>query len=216
MANLTHPSYILLMQVKPGANDQARSFAATARRAQIVEATIETIAELGYGQTTFARIAERAGLSSTRLISYHFADKQELMGQIVGDLYTEIGVFVGQRMAAHRTAAAALDGYIHATIEYIAEHRTHMKALLGIFLSGALTTEPSGDELVTLLPAEQILIEGQRQGEFRSFDTAVMAASIQRSLDGIPLLLESRPDLDLALCARELATIYELATRRTM
>jgi AcrR family transcriptional regulator len=39
-----------------------RSFTAQARRAQIVRAAIETIAELGYGQASFARIAERAGL----------------------------------------------------------------------------------------------------------------------------------------------------------
>lgn len=34
------------------------------------------IAELGYAQASFARIAGRAGLSSTRLISYHFAGKR--------------------------------------------------------------------------------------------------------------------------------------------
>ncbi|MEP7024912.1 MAG: TetR family transcriptional regulator, partial [Actinomycetota bacterium] len=51
----------------------ARSVTAMARRSQIVTATIDVIAEVGFGQASFARIAERAGLSSTRLISYHFA-----------------------------------------------------------------------------------------------------------------------------------------------
>ena len=50
-----------------------RSFTEGARRAQIVQAAIETIAEAGFRHATFARIAERAGLSSTGLISYHFA-----------------------------------------------------------------------------------------------------------------------------------------------
>ncbi|MQA95092.1 MAG: TetR family transcriptional regulator [Streptosporangiales bacterium] len=45
------------MQVTP----DGPTFTTTARRAQIVAATIDTLAELGYGQTTFARIAERAG-----------------------------------------------------------------------------------------------------------------------------------------------------------
>ncbi len=40
------------------------------RRAQIV-----VLGEHGYGQTSFARIAKEAGLSGTRLISYHFAGK---------------------------------------------------------------------------------------------------------------------------------------------
>lgn len=43
---------------------------ATARQAQIVAATVNVIADVGYGKTSFARIAERAGLSSPRLISY--------------------------------------------------------------------------------------------------------------------------------------------------
>ena len=38
-----------------------------------MQAAIETIAQAGYRDATFARIAERAGLSSTGLISYHFA-----------------------------------------------------------------------------------------------------------------------------------------------
>jgi AcrR family transcriptional regulator len=204
------------MRVTHVEGDHDRSFTATARRAQIVAATIETIAELGYGQASFARIAQRAGLSSTRLISYHFAGKQELMEQVAGELFTEIGAFVAQRLAGQTTAAGALRAYIEANLDYIAEHRTQMKALLGIFLSGALSADPGVNELVSLLPVEQILSDGQRSGEFRPFDTTVIATSIQRSFDGIPLLLESRPDLDLASCARELVTMFDLATRRTV
>jgi hypothetical protein len=40
-----------------------------------------------------------------------------------------------------------------------------------------------------------------------------LATSIQRTIEGIPLLCESRPDLDLAARARELVTLFELATR---
>jgi AcrR family transcriptional regulator len=192
-----------------------RSFTANARRAQIIAATIETIAELGYGQASFARIAERAGLSSTRLISYHFAGKQELIEQIITEVYGQIGRFMAERLAGVTTAAGALRGYIEGTVDFIATHRTQMKALLGIFLAGALPYEPTGTELVTLAPVERILRDGQRAGEFRAFDTRVLAASIQRSLDGIPMLLESHPDLDLAVCADELATVYDLATRAT-
>ena len=50
-------------------------FTEHARRAQIVGAAVETIADLGYGQASFAQIARRAGPSSTGLISYHFAHK---------------------------------------------------------------------------------------------------------------------------------------------
>ena len=44
----------------------------------------EVLAELGYGATSFRRIADRAGLSSTGLISYHFKGKQELVDSVAG------------------------------------------------------------------------------------------------------------------------------------
>jgi hypothetical protein len=56
LVKITGMEHSLLVQVSE------RSFTAQARRAQIVRAAIETIAELGYGQASFARIAERAGL----------------------------------------------------------------------------------------------------------------------------------------------------------
>ena len=190
-----------------------RSFTATARRAQIVAATIETIAELGYAQTSFARIAERAGLSSTRLISYHFAGRQELIEQVVSEVSTEISEFMAVRLAGYTGAREMLHGYIEGYLEFIAGHRTQMKALLGIFLAGALQYDPESTELTVLNPIEQILRRGQESGEFRDFDTRVLAASVRRSVDGIPMLLEAHPDLDLDACAAELSTLFDLATR---
>jgi AcrR family transcriptional regulator len=201
------------MQITPADAGPEKSVTAQTRRAQIVAATIETIAELGYAQTSFARIAERAGLSSTRLISYHFAGKQELVGQVVAEVYNGMAEFMCRRLAEQTTAAGTLRAYIEGYVEFVATHRTQMKALLGIFLSGALSVQPGETELVTVQPVQQVLIDGQKNGEFRQFDPVVVAAAIQRSLDGVPMLIESRPDLDLAECGRELATVFELATR---
>ena len=188
-----------------------------ARRAQIVAATIATIAESGYPRTSFARIADRAGLSSTRLISYHFADKRELMAQVVADLYGDMGEFMSDRLSGEDTAPGALRAYIQGTIAYLAANRAQMKALLEIFLSGALTAE-TGDaaaDLVATNPVEQILRDGQTAGEFREFDPTIVAACIQRSLDAIPMLLQAQPDLDLDACAREVVTLFDLATAST-
>jgi len=41
----------------------------------------------------------------------------------------------------------------------------------------------------------------------------VMAAAIQRSIDGLPFLLQTRPELDLDLVADELAALFDHATR---
>src|ERR1700712_2676142 len=100
-----------------------RSVTAQARRAQIVAATVDVIAELGYGQTSFARIAERAGLSSTRLISYHFAGKDELITAVADDVIASIGDHLGRRLAAEVNAAGMLRAYIEGMVEFTAAHR---------------------------------------------------------------------------------------------
>lgn len=196
---------------------EERSVTAEARRSQIVGAAIEAIADLGYRQASFARIAERAGLSSTRLISYHFDGKDDLIRAVVADVYARIGGFMAQRMAGCRDAGAALRAYITGLVEFIAANRASMQALASIFLEHRFedggSSYDSSDERDVLGHVEAILRGGQQSGEFRAFDTFVMAAAIQRSIDGLPFLLRTRPDLDLDLVAGELATLFDHATR---
>jgi AcrR family transcriptional regulator len=190
----------------------ARTFTETARRAQIVQAAIETIADLGYARTSYAQIAKRAGLSSTGLISYHFAGKDELIEQVVTQVVGEISRFMADRVGARSNAAGRLRAYIEGNIEFIGSHRSQMKALLYIFLSGGLHYDGTTDHTVTS-HVEEILRQGQDGGEFRDFDRRVMATAIQRAIDGLPLLLESTPDLDLGAYANELVTLFDLGTR---
>ena len=177
-----------------------------------MQAAIETIAEAGYRGATFARIARQAGLSSTGLISYHFAGRDELIGEVVAKVIGDIGAFMAERMAGVSGPAAALRGYIEGNAAFTATHRAEMKALLEIFLNGGLPYDTSTEQ-AALSPVEEILRAGQRTGEFRAFDPTVMATLIQRAVDGLPFLLAARPDLDVAGYAAEVVTTFELATR---
>jgi AcrR family transcriptional regulator len=190
-----------------------RSVTAQARRAQILAATIGVIADEGYPQASFARIAERAELSSTRLISYHFASKDELMGAVVAQVLTEIGGDVGARVAAQSTAAGRLQAYIEGVVDYTAGHRSKMRALLQMVLSGGFPARTGADDAVPG-HVEAILRQGQAAGEFRDFDPRVMALAVQRAVEALPFALEAEPDLDCAAFGRELVTLFALATRR--
>lgn len=205
-------SYSLLMQVSSGGKAN-RSVTTNARRTQIVAATIEVIAEAGYAHTSFARIAERAGLSSTRLISYHFAGKDELIAAVAEDVMHSIGRFMAARIDAQPDAAAMLRAYIEGTAEFISAHRAPMKALLQILMGGGLNYDAATDRRA-VSPVEQILRQGQQDGVFRDFDPMVMATVVQRAVDGLPFLLESVPDLDCQRYASELVTLFELGTSR--
>lgn len=193
------------MQVKPV------SVTGAARRSQIIGATVAVIAEQGYDRASFARIAERAGISSTRLISYHFAGKSELMAAVASDVISSVGSWTGQAVHAEPTAAGQLRAYIEATVQFIDRHRDEMAALTGILLAGALDYS-ADDDGAAGAPLEEILRRGQAEGEFRSFDPLVMAAAIQRCVDGLPFLLQREPDLDCGRYAAELVTLFELGT----
>lgn len=215
-----------------------------ARRAQIVAATIDTLAELGYRRTSFAEIARRAGLSSTGMISYHFAGKAELMNEVLTEVYGGIGTYLAERVAAQPGPPEQLRAYLAGMVEYLDRNRAPMRALLEIFLNAATGTPaptPGGTAASTpggtagtgeggatgstsgsaagadrraLGFLEGILAEGQRRGDFRGFDVRVMAMTIQRSVDMLPFALAADPGLDLGLCARELTTLFDLGTRR--
>lgn len=186
----------------------------TARQSQIVDAAVQTIAEAGYARTSFAQIARRAGLSSTGLISYHFAGKDDLIAQVAATVLRRIGEFMTAVVGAETTPAGRLRAYITGTVEFIAGHRAEMKALLEIVLNGGLKYDAT-DARLALSPLEQILADGQRSGAFRDFDVRVVASAVQRSLEGVQLLLEAHPDLDPSAYAAELATVFDLGTRRS-
>jgi AcrR family transcriptional regulator len=177
----------------------------TARRAQIVEAAIDTIAAEGLAGTSFAKIARTAGLSSTGLISYHFASKRELMDEVARVVSEELAEVVGRRMHAADGPAAGLRAFIAATVEYAGTHHTRLRAAREIG-----HPEPP-DGLAELLRA------GQLYGEFRFFDVDLMTMAIRSVRDGVLARLAADPvvdpGLDLTAYADELGTIFELATR---
>ena len=73
------------------------------RRTQIIEAAIGQLAEHGDSGATFARIVEAGGLSSPGLISYHFADRAELLESV----YRYVAGL--RRAASDRSLAGATD-----------------------------------------------------------------------------------------------------------
>ncbi len=75
------------MKTKNSSSSQKElSFIEKARRAQIVEYAIETLAEVGYSQASLGQIAKRAKISKG-VISYHFTNKEELLEQVVTEYF---------------------------------------------------------------------------------------------------------------------------------
>jgi TetR/AcrR family fatty acid metabolism transcriptional regulator len=194
-----------------------RTFIETARRAQIIAAAIDTIAELGYGQASLARIAERAG-TSKGVICYHFAGKDELVRELVADVVVKGQAYMRPLVSAETTGAARLRSSIEANVAFMREHRNEMIAVAEIARNardadGNRSFDSSFVQAgVTALA--RMLAQCQETGEFRAdFDPAVMAAAIRAAIDAIPARLARDPGLDLDHYGRELANLFDAATR---
>jgi len=188
---------------------QARSsFIEEARRRQIVETAIRTIARRGYSHASLAEIAREAGISKG-VISYHFEGKDDLIEAILARLLREPAEFIKKRVDACDTALAKLQAYIRANFEFMQANRTGYVALVDLWESrdssrgrnqfNADAYEPSRRYLSRILEA------GQRQGEFRRLEPHTAASVIQASIDGVMLqwVFDERA-IDLDACREEI------------
>jgi TetR/AcrR family transcriptional regulator, fatty acid metabolism regulator protein len=199
------------------AGQTRRSFIEEARRAQIVGCAIDTIAELGYAQASLARIARRAGISKG-VIGYHFAGKDEVLAEVVTEVLSRAEAYMRQRIGGHPTGRETLRAYIESNLGFMSEYRSHVIAIAEIARNarradGSSSFDPAILDAATAGLA-QLLADYQKTGEFRAdFDPNVMAGAIRAAIDAVPRALARDPSLDVEHHARELAALFDLATR---
>ena len=172
---------------------------------------------LGYAQASLAQIARRANISKS-VITYHFTSKEELIEQVVTEIYTAAVQVVTPQIAAQPTATLMLQAYIRSAVEYIGTHRMQMMALMEIVLNfrtadGKLRYGGATEEWI-LTSLEALLRKGQQEGEFRPFDLRVMVVTIRRAIDAVAPLFATNPNLDTDSYAQELVTLFDRATRK--
>ena len=204
------------MQPGPGSAAE-RTFIETARRAQIVAAAIDTIAEVGYARASLGRIAERIGISRG-LISYHFAGKDELIKEIGLEVREQGRAYMIPRILAHSTGPEQLRAYIESNLEFIREHRNLLIAIVEIARNAVAADRQRSshsydiDEAVRALA--QLLSDFQQAGQFRSdFDPRAVAIAIRAAIDAAPPRLAFDPQFEIDSYMKEIVDAFELATR---
>ncbi|WP_197319025.1 TetR/AcrR family transcriptional regulator [Saccharomonospora sp. NB11] len=188
------------------------------RRAQIIDATVDVIAELGFAKASFARIIEKAGLSSTRMVSYHFADKQELMTATLMALIDHHDRYVSEHTITDAGRATLVRSFLEVEIAYLAAHPRQVLALKEIAANArGADGSPMFDLVMHDLRVGRLarqLTQGQREGQFAEFDPEIMARTIRHALDGLAQQLVADPNLDLDRYAAELTALFDRATAR--
>jgi TetR/AcrR family transcriptional regulator, fatty acid metabolism regulator protein len=194
-----------------------RTFIEQARRAQIVEHTIDVLAEYGHGKASLALIARHAGISKG-VISYHFNGKADLLDQVEIEVARSIEAAIAPQVEKQETARDMLFTFIRANLEYMRDHRSQLLAIIEIFYMRA-----SGEDRRPTYEAfeyepvfevlEEILRYGQETGEFGAFNTRVMSVAIWAGVEGMFTQWAAHPDLDLNEHTTELIALYDRATR---
>lgn len=193
-----------------------RSFIEEARRAQIVTAAIDTLAEMGYVKASLAQIAKRAGIS-TSLIPYHFKDKEDLMEQTVSEISSAWTAYVEDKVAAGATAREKLHIFIEANLAYMGTRPKHFLAMLEIVFNVRDADDSLRyvvhEEDPSIRPLEHLLAEGQQNGEFRQFNVHHMAIAIRGAIDQF-LGQMNKTDSELEHYTREITESFDRATQK--
>ncbi|MGA5704407.1 TetR family transcriptional regulator [Peterkaempfera bronchialis] len=205
------------MGTKRGGAHGGRTLTEEARRAQIVQAAIETVAELGYPYASFSRVAKRAGLSSTGMISYYFAGKSELIAEVMATIFRVAGEITVPRMERERTYRGKLRAYIESSFTFMERYPAHTMALIEIVIGSRFRDVAAMGPVEQAVASVDALVDclnkGRSTGEFGEFDPLVMAIAIRGAIDNALRQHMFDPDIDLARCGREIAEIFDRCTR---
>lgn len=204
------------MRSKNGTGGQGPSFIEQARRAQIIDATLHTVAEHGFANASLAKIAKRAGISKS-VILYHFANKEEVLQSALEDFFAATEAHMRPRISAETTASGRLATWITSQISFFTENRIGFMAMAEIV--GGLRN-PDGSHMYANIDDEElvfiadILRDGQASGEFRDFDVEQYAALINRIVNGILIDWHENSVIDPTSHATVAAEFVYQATRR--
>jgi len=168
--------------------EDKQSFITEARREQIIKAAIEVLKEIGYVNTSLAKIARKANIS-TGLISYHFSGKEDLMNNTLIYLIEQEWLFVNKRVAQKSTWTEKLIAFIEANLAYQVLNLANSIALIEIVFNARtsdqipyyLLEDDEEDLKASLL--KEILFKGQETNEFGGdFNPEVVSTIIQGAI----------------------------------
>ena len=208
------------MRTKRQASGSERStFTQLKRRDQLVDCTIDAIAELGFARASVGEVARRAGISKG-VVTYHFAAKNDLIGAVIADVLASMREYLEPRFRAAEPLQFPerfIAAYVAGWAGYYRTHAREVLALSRIYNSfrdesgrpDAAFDARAEDVAIT----ERVLRLGQDTGRLGTFDARVMAALMKAAVDDLLGQFVHDPELDLEAYAAELVTLFERATR---
>jgi len=191
------------------------TFTQRKRREQLLGCAIDVIVDHGFQGMSVGEVARRAGVSKG-VVTYHFAVKDDLVYEVVAQIFDSITEFLESRLG-RTTPGTFVADYLTAWIEYYRTHTRYMLAIGEIWSNFRDETgrRRFGEHAVEgeLASVERALELGQGDGSRGQFSTRVMAVTMKAALDALLGQLADDPELDLEAYGDELVALFERATR---
>jgi AcrR family transcriptional regulator len=192
------------------------TFIEAARRAQIIEAALATIGDVGFANASLAAIAKRAGISKS-VIGYYFPTKDDLVQKLVENFYVSGHFQMMATLEKVEDPAELLREYIRTNIKYIDDNRLATRAIGDIITN---FRGPDGKPFYKVEDTEP-LVEGtaaifkwgQQTGAFRQFDTRIMAVTLRGAIDTFAGQLAMNESMDVGQYIEQLTELFLHAVR---
>lgn len=181
------------------------------RREQILRVAVDVVAEVGYHSASFARIIDHAGLSSTRLISYHFSSREALMRAALEYVVERATDYMRPKLDSADSARDRLAAYIRGNLEFIESEPACARTAVAILANLPASHEEAVAADVSTALLEQFFASAQGAGEMRRFDPGVMAVSLRAAIDAA-VTRSVEGEADLRCYAEELVETFDRAT----
>ncbi|QVQ51549.1 TetR/AcrR family transcriptional regulator [Spiractinospora alimapuensis] len=179
-----------------------------ARRAQLVEVTIELVADRGYAGASLARIAERAGITKAAVL-YHFSSK----AAVVEAAYEHVLTALTGSIASAVEAAPVADGpaaYIRSMVGYLNENPRHTRMIVESMIEEGTAAEPPQrwQALAQILDAARDATVGRPLEDSRT-----LAIIIGGAVDAIVGEQLNDPAYDTVTAAEQLVSLVNARLR---
>jgi AcrR family transcriptional regulator len=185
------------------------TFTEQARRAQLIDATIDLVARHGYAGTSLARIAEAAQISKATVL-YHFPSKDAVVRaayeSVLEGLTAHVGAAVGQR-----SGASAVEAYIRSLVGHLHERPERARVISEAIMGDAQITDRP--DSASRWQAVADMVEAARAaGDYRSdVDPRVTAIVINGAVDAIVAERMADPAFDTPGAAEQLVEMLRRA-----
>ncbi|MEV0151655.1 MULTISPECIES: TetR/AcrR family transcriptional regulator [unclassified Nonomuraea] len=185
--------------------DRQLSLIERARRDQLIQITIDLVAEHGYAAASLTRIAQTAGITKGAVL-YHFASKDAVVAaaheRVLGELVAAVGAAVDMVPADQAPAA-----YVRRMVGHLAERPDRMRVIMGAVIIGDIPDAPARwNPLASLLHDAR-----QARGLPPGPDLRTLAVITGGAIDGIMGAHMQDGDFDARDAAETLIAMLETA-----